>query len=322
MTHVIRRKIDRARLSASEGAPGADRAWRLALARATRDMMGLALEFRRLQVRRLSLAEVLELVPERALVAVLDGPQGMLGALFLSPSVTSAIIEMQTLGRLSSQPAPPRRPTRIDAAMVAGLIDRALSGLDDALVQEADRSWATGYRYASFVDDLRTLNLVLEDDASRVLLADLALGDAGQRAGKAVLALPADGRGGLSLPEAPETQSEMASFAAELSARVLQADCRLDAIIGRLTLPLARIMALEAGQLLALGPAALDSVTVESLDGRRIARARLGQNRGMRAVKLIETGPEVEGRVAIPLLPDALLSHPDEEGGAALRAAG
>ena len=289
MTQVIRRKIDRARQPAAEGAPGADRGWRLAFGRASRDMMGLSVEFRRLRVLRLSLGEVMEFIPDRSLVSMLDGPQGTLGVLFMAPGVTSAVIEMQTLGRLSRHTPPARRPTRIDAAMVAGLIDRALSGLDDTLAEEADRTWASGFRYASFLDDARPLHLLLEDEPLRVLVADLTLGDAAEREGQVILALPAAGRAEAPKDASIGSEHERPLFTAALAEHVMQVESRLEAVIGRLSLPLAQIMALEAGQMLALGSAALDSVTVEAADGRRLARARLGQNRGMRAVKLVET---------------------------------
>ena len=146
MTDVIRRKIDRARPTQAEGAPGADRGWRLALARAARDAMGLDLEFRGLMISRQSLAEILEQVPDLALIALLDGPRGGLGVIMLAPMVTATFIEKQTLGRLSGQTPAPRKASRIDAAMVAGVIDRALSGLDEALAEEADLTWAGGFR--------------------------------------------------------------------------------------------------------------------------------------------------------------------------------
>ncbi len=286
MTDVIRRKIDRASLPQAEGAPGADRGWRLALARATRDAMGLDLEVRRLQVMRVSLTELLDLAPERALVSLLDGPQGGLGVLLLAPGVTAALIEMQTLGRLASQPALARKPTRIDAAMVAGVIDRALAGLDDTLAEEADRIWAAGFRYASFLEDLRPLALLLEEESYRVLLADVAVG-AGARDGQVILVLPAIGRGERATSASAEADAAPL-FTKALAEQVLQVDCRLDAVIGRLTLPIRQIMAFQPGDILDLPLAGVDAVSIETMDGRRIARARLGQNRGMRALKVLE----------------------------------
>jgi flagellar motor switch protein FliM len=285
MTDILRRKIDHARLPQADGAPGADRGWRLALARATRDAMGLDIDFRQLSITRAGLAEILDLAPQHALVALLDGPGGGLGVLMLGPSVTASLIEMQTLGRLSSQPPPTRRPTRIDAAMVAGVVDGALAGLDQTLADEADFVWAGGFRYASYLDEVRPLGLMLEEESYRVLSAEIDLGTAG-RNGQVILILPAAGRG-----ERPEGMASAAGeaapqFSAALAAQVELADCRLDAVIGRLVLPIGRILGLQPGEVLDLPQSALDAITLEAPDGRRIARARLGQNRGMRALKI------------------------------------
>jgi flagellar motor switch protein FliM len=45
-------------------------------------------------------------------------------------------------------------------------------------------------------------------------------------------------------------------------------------------------MGLAAGDLVPLPMAALDRIGFEGLDGRRLAEGKLGQNRGMRAVRL------------------------------------
>ncbi|MCU0825860.1 MAG: FliM/FliN family flagellar motor switch protein [Tabrizicola sp.] len=288
MSDVIRRKIDLARQPQAEGAPGADRGWRLALARAARDAMALDMDFRRLSVSRVSLSEVLELAPERAMVAVLDGPRGALGVLMLSPLVTATLIEMQTLGRLSPQPPQPRKPTRIDAAMVAGVIDRALTGLDEALAEEADLIWAGGFRYASHLDDVRPLGLMLEDETYRVLSAEVAMGADG-RTGDVLLVLPANGRGERPASVQAQPVDTAPPFSAGLAAQVMQVDCRLDAVIGRLVLPIRQIMSLQAGDVLNLPVASLDAIALETADGVPVARAKLGQNRGMRALKLLAT---------------------------------
>ncbi|MFC3087602.1 FliM/FliN family flagellar motor switch protein [Tabrizicola soli] len=288
MTDVIRRKIDRARPAQAEGAPGADRGWRLALARAARDAMGLELDFTRMSIGRYSLAELPELAPDRVLVALLDGPRGALGVLMLGPEVTSTLIEMQTLGRLTATPAAARKPTRIDAAMVAGLIDRALAGLDEALMEEADLAWAGGFRYASFLEEVRPLGLMLEDEAYRVLSAEVSLGG-GRRSGQVLLVLPAQGRGERPATLAPAAEGEAPLFSAALSAQVMAADCRLDAVIGRMTLPIRQIMALRAGDVLPMLQASVDSVGLETMAGRKVASGRLGQHRGMRALKLSDT---------------------------------
>jgi len=323
MTDVIRRKIDRARQPLADGAPGADRGWRLALARAARDAMGLDLCVQKLTVTRASLAEVAEIAPDRSLVALLDGPAAGIGVLLLSPSVTAALIEMQAMGRLSTQAPPARKPTRIDAAMVAGVIDRALTGLEESLMDEADLTWAGGFRYGSFLDDIRPLPLLLEEEVYRVLSAEVTLGSAG-RGGQIILILPAIGRAESPMTERDEAGEDAVHFSAALGVQVLQADCRLDAVIGRMRMPLGRIMALQVGEVLDMPLAGLDMISLETPQGKRLARAKLGQNRGMRALKLteVETGRRqapASVPVSIPRLPPiATAPEPEQE----LRATG
>ena len=68
-------------------------------------------------------------------------------------------------------------------------------------------------------------------------------------------------------------------------------------MLARLKLPLTTVMTLSAGMLLTLPQAGLDRISLEGLDGRRVAQGRLGQNRGLRAVRLSEAAL-VGGEVA------------------------
>ena len=315
MNDIIRRKMARAAPAGGEGGPGADHGWRLAFARAARACTGLLVEVAAMRLHRRSLTELLDLPPDRALLALLDGPQGGLGLLAMSPEVMSALIERQTTGRVSASPPLPRRPTRTDAAMVAGTIDRAMEELDALLAEEADLVWAGGFRYASFLEDPRPLGLLLEDQPYRVLAAELAL-EGGVRRGGLILALPAEGRG-LSPPMRRPLEQESAApgFPAALAEAVMGAGCVLQAVIGRVVLPLHQVMALQAEQLLPLPEASLDRIALESPDGRRLARARLGQNRGMRALRLAQ-----EAAPAAAPVPASVEAAPIAPGGGMLAA--
>ena len=284
---IIRRKVAAARAEGASGGPGADRCWRLALARAARDRLATTLDFRSLALDRRSLAELVDLPPEQSLIAVLDGPAEGLGVIMIAPQIMAGFIEAQTIGRIKSGELAARKPTRTDAAMVAGLIDAALRGLETALADEADLVWAGGFRYASFLDDPRPLGLLLDDTTYRVLRAEVDLAG-GARAGEIVLALPATGRGMAPSAKAGagDGQDHGQVFRAALAERVNGAASGLDAVLGRLTLPLTDILALAEGAVLALPMAGLDRIRLEGLDGRCVAEGRLGQNRGMRAIRL------------------------------------
>ena len=282
---VLRRKLTALAPDAAVPSPGVDRAWRLALARAARDQMALPMEVTRLDVQIRSLAELMDMPPERVLIAMLDesGGEG-LGVLAISPAVLSGMIEMLTTGRIASAVPVPRKPTRTDAAMVAGMIDAALSGFEVALDGGADHGWAAGYRYASFLDDPRPLSLLLEDVAYRVIRVDLSLAQ-GARAGDVLLALPMTRKAAQVADAAPEPVAE--TFSADLAAQVAQTGCCIDAVLGRLALPLSRIMALAEGEVLVLPMAAIDQIALEGAGGCQIAEGKLGQIKGMRAVRLM-----------------------------------
>lgn len=286
---VIRRKLNAARLELPEGGPGAGRGWRLALARAARDHLKAPLEVTALQLGRVSLAEVLEGPPDRALLAVLEGPGEGLGMLAISPEVLGAMIELLTIGRVGAALTGPRKPTRTDAAMLAPLIDAALADLEAGLAQEADLNWAGGWRYASFLDDPRPLGLMLEDFSYRLLRAEVDLAQ-GARRGSVLLALPAEGRGPrpqrlTDHPPGDETQTRLA-FAEALADEVEGAEARLVAVLTRVSLPLSRVVGLAPGDVLPLSAAALDKVSLEGIDGRKMAEGKLGQTRGLRALRL------------------------------------
>lgn len=304
--NVIRRKILASRPQVSEGGPGADRGWRLALARAARDDMKLGLDVAGLTLERRSLAELLEVTPDHGLITVLDGPREGLGLLMFSAPVLAGMIEAQTIGRVATGPIAARKPTRTDAAMVAGMIDMALSGLETTLAQEADLVWAGGFRYASFLEDARPLGLLLEDVSYRVLTAEVSLGQ-GARKGAVILALPAEGRGVMPpTAPAPTVDIHAPSFADALALQVEAADCVLQAVVARVSLPLSRLMDLQVGELMALPRAGIDRISFEGLDGRAVAEGRLGQNRGMRAVRLTPAGPATRLPAAVPAIPEPL----------------
>lgn len=295
---VLAKKVALAASDTTQGGFGADRFWRVALARAARDTMHLGMTVLRLDQARGSLAEVLDLPPDRAMIAVLEGPGEGLGLMAISAPVLAAMTEIQTIGRVSAVPQAIRRPTRTDAAMVAGFVDTALEGLELALAEEADLHWAGGFRYASFLDDPRPLGLLMEDIEYRILTAEISIED-GARTGQILMVLPAAGRGIRPKTLASAVPAAVAgqAFSQDLAYQVDGAMCVLTAVIHHLRCPLEDVIALQIGDVLPMPFASLDRVGFEGIDGQRIAEGRLGQNRGMRAVRLT---PPAQTTVAPP----------------------
>lgn len=285
---VLKRKLSAAGPPAASVETGA-KAWKTAFARAARDRVGLDLAVASVSDDRRSLAELLDLIPEQSLLVVLEGPEQSLGLMVLSPVLLASVIEVQTIGRLSPSAPLARRPTRTDAAMAAPLIDAALAGLELALMASTDLVWTAGYRYASFLDEPRPLALLLEDLPYRVLACHLQL-EHGLRQGQALLALPAEGRGPRPLAKADQIQTPQASqWQHALESAVIGAEITLDAVIGRLTMSLGQAMSMQAGMVFTLKDSHTDDVALMGPDRQKIAVARLGQHRGLRAVKIEPT---------------------------------
>ena len=299
---VLRRKL-RIIHKEPEAQSAVEKGWRLALARMLNDRAKIEARVGHTALSRLSLAEVVDMPPDLAMILMLDGPEEGLGVLVLSAPVFTTLVEVLTLGRCAPAPPDPRKATRVDAAMIAPLADHVLALLEEALADQADLVWAGGFRFASALEDARPLGLLLEDAPYCVLRAELALAG-GTRQGDVMLVLPAQGRGPQPSPgpDRAEQQALQADFSRRLARQVGRAELRLDAVIGRLSMPLAQVMALRAGQVLALDGASVDRIGLCALDGRQVALCRLGQTRGMRALRLSPDAAELSpAGAALPL---------------------
>ncbi|MBS0565455.1 MAG: FliM/FliN family flagellar motor switch protein [Proteobacteria bacterium] len=294
---LIGRKIASATPAADPARITCEKVLHTAFARAAERQMHLPLRMPALAERQLSGPEIAEILPENALLLMLHGPQEGLGLMALSPAALAALIEMMTLGRVADHPPPARRPTRTDAAMVAGFTDMVLAECDSLFAATDDWRWTGGFRQGGHLPDPRPLGLMLEEPAYLVFRMSLAFGlpsgpEAEVRTGEVLLALPAAGHGRrpLSRPagtggDGPDMPGD-AEWRRGLERAVLPAGAEVRAILARVTLALADLLRIEAGQSLALPAATLGAVRLEVADGGLICLGQLGQGQGHRALRL------------------------------------
>lgn len=303
---VLRGRVERARSQLAAVAGGTvEQAWDMALRRAAQDTIALRIEVISCRLRLLSVTELLEMPGVRSLIGILDGPAEAMGVIVLSPEILSGLVEVQTVGSVTAHAPLARKPTRTDAAMVAGFFDSALSELDMALAGQPEGVWAAGFRYASFLDDPRPLALMLEDAAWQVAEAEVSLAG-GAKVGRILLALPAVGRGTNAVADAGRQAALAAKFNAELREQVGHATATLDAVLVRMQVDLSELMGLGVEDVLPLFGASLETVQLETLDGRRVATARLGQARGMRALRVLRLDSDTADNTPVdPLLASA-----------------
>lgn len=239
-----------------------------------------------------SLAELLEFIPERGLIAVLDGTGEALGVMAMSPSVTAAIIEFQTMGRIAGQNPEPRRPTRTDAVICAEFVNACM--VDLLTHQLPGLGWSGRWRYASFLEDARPLGLMLDDVNFATAQLTLRLGAGGQREGQMLIALPRHCPTALSSPPPrPDGTATIQrppaatpSFSEQLRAKVLDSPVTLNAVLCRKRISLRELRQLGAGTIISLPAGVLSQARLETRQGRLLAQGKLGEAEGFHALRL------------------------------------
>ncbi|AXC49446.1 hypothetical protein DRW48_06880 [Paracoccus suum] len=291
--------------------PSLERVVALASGRAAARASGLQASAETVTVRSITLAELSELLPEGALIAVIEGPAERLGVIALCPAMIASLIEMQAIGRISARAAAPRRATRTDAAIAADFVNALLAELGASLASRPLGEALCDFRYASYLDDPRPLALMLEDGGFHALDITLRLGAGGERTGQIFLAVPgapivenarvADNAPALS-PPAGSGAVSLPTPRQNLASAVAQAPVPLAAILCRRSITLRELRALRPGAILNLPRAALDAVQIETATGQALSSGRLGEADGFYAVRL-RSDSVAAG--AIGALPDA-----------------
>lgn len=291
---VLRRMAEAGRGLSGSGVLTPERALGKAVAKTAQDMLKLPLVITRTSDTKIGLAEILECLPERSLIGVLQGPQDGLGLAVLSAETLTTLIEMQTTGRLSSAAAAARKPTRTDASMSVRFIDQMLAELELLLATDPALAWIGGFRYSSYLDDPRPLGLLLEDVAHRLVQIDVGFGSDGVRQGRILLILPAEGRGPvparLSGAEPGTSDANAAQgindWAENIELAVNETRAQLYGVLDRVQLPLERVLALAPGSIVEVSKGVLTRVRIEGHGNRFVAWGKLGQCQGNLAVRL------------------------------------
>lgn len=258
-------------------------------ARAVSDCAPLMAEGGERTTRSLSLSELIDSVDPEAFVGLVTGEDGPPGLAIIDQTGFSALVEAMTIGRLSARDPSVRRATATDAALLAEVLNATLVRLDDG-------DPASGFVMRRPVPDNRLLPVLLDDLSYTLVSLDVTLisGDV-RRPAQVALALPqraeavldSDGtRGDRAAMPAAARATAGQEWTRALEASVMTAPAALQAELGRVTLPLADVLALGTGGMLTLPLSNLEEVRLVALDGTVHAMGRLGQSRGMRAVRL------------------------------------
>ncbi|MDV4145467.1 hypothetical protein [Shimia sp. FJ5] len=285
---------------------------RRALETAADRRLGLSVEVRAVHQSLRPLEEVRGLLDGSGFLALLEGRPG--AGFGLDMALLGGLVEHQTIGHIPPRADVARAATRVDAALLAPLLDDCLARFSEALVADGGGPWGCGYGFGAMVGAARALVLALNEGLYHVFELDVAL-MGGVREGRMVFAFPDK----VEAPQCAEKEEKTPVPPGEsLRAGVLTAQATLDAVLARVPLPLARLQGLQVGEMIALPPGALKearlemggdggglSVTLGQLHGFRAVRLRTGQDRS-RDEAVLETS-----KPPAPSLRDALSETPD-----------
>jgi flagellar motor switch protein FliM len=323
---VLERKLAAASQANRATGRSALRALRLALARTARDLFDLPLAVIGAKQARCDHAGLARFLGEDQLLVLLDGSDGLAGAVSLDGACVAALIQQQTMSRVTGTAMAERAFTGTDAALAEHLIETLLSRAAELADLPEDRRCLSGFRFGARVEDIRSLELTLDADRFRVFSLTVDIAEGAMQGAICLLLpdLPADPvkpgtKGGQAVAPGPRMDQAFGVMRADLTATI----CRL-------RLPLSELAAMQPGDVLPLMRERLEETELIAINGRPVAAGRLGQINGLRALRLNETvsahdpldSPTENGfasRVVVdepdgdgPLTLDGSVVHPEE----------
>lgn len=288
--------------------PTPERAISTAIGRAAQKSCALASFPVQAKTGRSTLAEMIELLPDRALILVVENYLGLHGVVALSPGFLSAVIEMQSMGRVFSHNPPERRPTRTDASICAEFVNAALAELASELGLLGVAAGPSTFRFASFVEDPKPLELMLEDVLYHSFRLETRLGQGGAREGSFLAFLPgADMDVTVAPSDGTGTAAPTAAHAGagrNLSEAVQAAPVMLHAVLCRKTISLRELRGLTPGASIALPFDAMARTRLETPSGQVVVTGKLGALHGLRAIRIAgQARPSAEDDADTATLP-------------------
>ena len=267
------------------------RALRLALSQLADEMFELDIEVRGIEDDEVNQSGTAQTVLEHAVIFLIEGPNGGTGMAVVSRDLVAALIEIQTVGEVTSRAAPERDATPTDAAMVETYVDAALVRVGGMLAEVSGEEWTGGQRLGRAVFDLHQIPLELPDIGYRRLRVAIGFGP-DSKEGELVVILPAR----LVAPAGVDLGRQAAEAARDwqdkVETSVLASEAQLSAILCRLSKSLAGIRGLRPGDRINVPAKSIANVRLEGLDGRLVAQGRLGMANGHKAIRLGQVGKD------------------------------
>ena len=237
---------------------------------------GIDLLVRDAQAQSFPQTKALARLPDIAVPHVLEGPDGATGLLVFDGVMVDALIEQQTLGRISAAPRVDRPVTAIDAALSSGFAASVVAKLAEICADRRDASALAGFVCGASQTDRAALSLAMSDKAYDVLRMSVDLGP-GLKTGQVLLLFPA-----LAVEVKPKPKQVNPAMVAILQDTAL----KLEAFLPSVQLPVRTLLGLEPGALIPLPDGILSRTQLRDRRKTLLGKGRLGQSNGHRAIRL------------------------------------
>ena len=154
------------------------KALRIGLAKAADEDLSLALAVIGATQSKCQGDALSEVLNADDLFLMLDGARGALGGAALAEGFVAALVQQQTIGRVSPVSEGGRRLTTTDAALCAPLVESLFERAYQLLETDKDRAVIGQFKFGARCEDLRLFQLALEEPEYIVikLTVDVAAG--------------------------------------------------------------------------------------------------------------------------------------------------
>lgn len=277
---VLRRLMERGERPPDPAVMSPAKALRVALPKAADHAMDLPLMVSDVTRANRSREAILTSLEDNRLYLLIQTADERLGMVVPDPSMLAGLIEIQTMGHVTEFPATDRRPTRTDASMMEPFIEAVLAEFVQQLTGMEEATRFTGYSYYRLIEDRRHLPLILADGSFACF--DVAV-DLGQGAKQASMMI--------AFPELPESETVAAPvgpsqrWLQSLETGVMGARVDIGVDLHRFKMSLEKIPDLVVGYEIEIPRSAVNELRVKGSDGKTVARGKIGQANGHRAVK-------------------------------------
>lgn len=230
------------------------------------------------------IADLPEIVGDGALLCLLEGDDGRVGAAIIGADIVGGLIQQQTMGRVAAANGANRAMTQTDAAMCAPLLNLLFERVTPLLEVKVEQDVVAGFHFGAQFEDARSLELALDMPEYFVVRLTLDLAG-GIRQGVLSLILPKVLPAQSSGPDPSSKTTENAAICPQMEDVVMGLPTELNIVLCKVSLELAQLKQLSVGEVVRLPHGTFPDAEIMTQTGVNIGSGVLGQVNGMRALR-------------------------------------